>query len=316
VQPNSRRGWGTFAYMDLEELRLFLAVAQHGAFNSAADSLGVPRSTLRRRVDALEARARTPLLNRTAQGIALTEAGRVLAERGRTMLEGASALLDSIREVGEEPVGVLRVVAPVGPPRHMLLELFTGLRAAYPKLRMRSRFSDEPLGEPLTDIDVAFHFDRSPPKGPWLSEVLLEMSEGLCASKEYLARHGVPTSPEDLAGHELLVWQTPGERRDRLPLLSGGYVEVNPALVTTDGAGLRYAALRGVGLVYAPELADDPEDARYSVVPVLRDVVGGTAVLRVSVPSFLAEIPKVRVVLDWTRKYLREVGNAMPGRAR
>ena len=102
--------------MDLEELRLFLAVAQHGAFNAAADSLGVPRSTLRRRVDALEARARTPLLNRTAQGIALTEAGKVLAERGRTMLEGASALLDSISEVGVEPVGILRVVMPVGPP--------------------------------------------------------------------------------------------------------------------------------------------------------------------------------------------------------
>jgi DNA-binding transcriptional LysR family regulator len=297
--------------MDLEELRLFLAVAQHGAFNAAADSLGVPRSTLRRRVDALEARARTPLLNRTAQGIALTEAGKVLAERGRTMLEGASALLDSIRQVGEEPVGVIRVVMPVGPPRHVLMELFTGLRAAYPKLRMRGRFSDAPLAEPLTDTDVAFHFDPTPPKGPWLSEVLLEMPERLVASESYLARRGIPKTPEDLGRHELLVWQGPGQQRDRLPLLAGGYVEIDPALLSTDASALRYAARHGVGIAYTPEFIDDPDDTRYSVVPVLSDVVGGACALRVSVPAFLAEIPKVRVVLDWIRKYLRDASHAL-----
>jgi DNA-binding transcriptional LysR family regulator len=300
--------------MDLEELRLFLAVAQHGAFNAAADSLGVPRSTLRRRVDALEARARTPLLSRNAQGIALTEAGKVLAARGRTMLEGASALLDSIREVGEEPVGVLRVVMPIGPPRHVLVALFAGLRAAYPRLRMRGRFSEAPLAEPLTDTDVAFHFDPAPQKGPWLSEILLEMPERLVAATDYLARRGVPESPEDLAGHELLVWQSPGESRNRLPLLGGGYVEVEPALVSTDASAVRYAALRGVGIAYTPDLIDDPDDARYSVIPVLADKVGGACALRVSVPAFLAEIPKVRVVIDWTRKYLREAVHVLPHR--
>jgi DNA-binding transcriptional LysR family regulator len=73
--------------MDLEELRAFLDVVETGSFLAAAKSLGVSRTTLRRRVEALEARAGVPLLKSTPQGILLTEAGEVLAQRGRIMMQ-------------------------------------------------------------------------------------------------------------------------------------------------------------------------------------------------------------------------------------
>lgn len=291
--------------MDLEAIRLFLAVAQHGAFNAAADSLRVSRSTLRRRVDALEARAGIPLLARTPHGIHLTEAGKVLSDRGRVLLEGASALLDSIREVGDEPSGVLRLVLPVGSPPHMLSEIFLGFRQAYPKLRFESRFSEAPLSEALTDVDVAVHFDDRPPKGPWVSEPLFAMPLQLRASQAYLDRRGMPERLQDLASHDLLVWHPPLSPWDHLPLLSGGQVPIAPVLASTDANGLWYACLSGAGLVFLPMLDITPplESARTDQA-VLADVVGGECVLRVSVPEALADIPKIRRALEWTRRYL------------
>src|SRR5262245_55449269 len=100
--------------MDLEELRAFLHVVETGSFLAAADSLRVSRTTLRRRVGSLEARAGVSLVESTAHGVVLTEAGHMLAQRGRVMAQEASALLASIREVGQQPSGVLRVVLPVG----------------------------------------------------------------------------------------------------------------------------------------------------------------------------------------------------------
>ena len=93
--------------MDLEEFRAFIAVVETGSFLAAATNLNLARATLRRRVDALEARAGVPLLERSARGVVVTEAGSLLASRGRHVLQEASALIASVREIGREPVGVL-----------------------------------------------------------------------------------------------------------------------------------------------------------------------------------------------------------------
>src|SRR5690606_33518749 len=119
-----------------------------GSFLAAATTLGVPRATLRRRVDALEARAGVLLLERSARGVMVTEAGSMLAARGRSVLQEASALVASVRELGREPVGVLRVLLPVGLPPHALTPIFAALRGAYPRLSLQIRHGD-PHGDGL-----------------------------------------------------------------------------------------------------------------------------------------------------------------------
>src|SRR5262245_5182072 len=106
--------------MDLEELRAFLAVADTGSFLTASKSLRLSRATLRRRIDQLEARAGVLLVDRSRAGAGLTEAGTILAGRGRLMIQEASALIDSVRELGSEPSGVLRILLPVGLSAQML----------------------------------------------------------------------------------------------------------------------------------------------------------------------------------------------------
>ena len=96
--------------MDLEELRAFVAVAETGSYLAAADSLAMSRTTLRRKVDSLEARAGVALVEGTPRGIVLTDAGKALASQGHRMMQEMRAVLSSVRDLGSTPRGTLRAV--------------------------------------------------------------------------------------------------------------------------------------------------------------------------------------------------------------
>jgi DNA-binding transcriptional LysR family regulator len=294
--------------MDLEELRAFLHVAESGSFLAAADDLQVSRTTLRRRVGSLEARAGVPLLESTQQGIVLTDAGRVLARRGRALEEEAGALLASIREVGQEPAGILHVSLPVGLPPQFLASLFAWLRGAYPRLHAECRFSDDPLSESLAGIDMAVHFSETAPKGKWLSYVMLRVREWLVASRAYLDRRGTPASVDDLAQHELFAWQAPGEDARLWPLCQGGAFAVEPTLISSDIHFVRHCAIAGLGIGLVPDaMIPDAVAEGAALVPVLQDVVGRERAVRVSVPAVLCDVPKIKMVLERVRHFLGDL---------
>jgi DNA-binding transcriptional LysR family regulator len=294
--------------MDLEELRAFLQVVDSGSFLAAADRLQVSRTTLRRRVGSLESRAGVPLLESTQQGVVLTDAGQMLALRGRAMEEEASALLASIRGMGQAPSGVLRVSLPVGLPPQVLASIFAALRATYPQLHVESRFSDDPLAESLVGVDMAVHFSDTTPKEKWLSYVILRVQERLIAGKDYLARRGTPASFEELAHHELFAWQTPGTDARAWPLRAGGTFAAAPTLVSSDIHLVRHCCLAGLGIGLVPDaMLPDPGFLADALVPVLPDLVGRERALRVTVPAALADLPKIKMVLDRVRGFLGEL---------
>jgi DNA-binding transcriptional LysR family regulator len=294
--------------MDLEELRAFLRVADSGSFLAAADALGVSRTTLRRRVGSLEARTGVPLLESTQQGVVLTDAGRVLARRGRALEEDMGALLASVREVGQEPAGVLRISMPVGLPPHVLTPLVAALRASYPLLSLEGRHSDDPIGESLAGVDMAVHFCDSAPRGKWISYVMIRVPERLVAAKGYLARRGTPRSVEDLADHELYAWRAPGDDPRAWPLRAGGTFAAEPKVVSTDIHALRHCAIAGLGIALVPDaMLPDPGLPPDALIPVLPEVVGRERAVRVTVPEALSEVPKIAMVLARVRAFLGEL---------
>ncbi len=284
--------------MDLEEFRAFLSVAETGSFLAAASALGVARATLRRRVESLEARAGVPLFERSARGVALTEAGAVLADRGRVVLQEASALVASVRDIGREPVGVLRAAVPVGLPPQALAAIFTAIRAAYPRLSLQVRVAEDPTQGLLDDVDIVVQLGAVDPPGAWLSFEVMQVRERLIAGAEYLARRGTPRSIDELVGHELLAWAPPGEDGRVWPTLAGESFEVEPALVMADIHVLRQCVAAGLGIALAPDsLQPDLGVPAGAIVPVLESVVGRTRGLRVSVPAALAGLPKLRGIV-------------------
>ena len=290
--------------MDLEELRAFVAVAEEGSYLAAADSLGMSRTTLRRKVDALEARAGVALLQGTPRGVVLTDAGHALAAQGRRMMQEMRAVLSSVREIGGEPRGTLRVVLPVGMPPFVMTQLYGVLRVTFPDLDYDVRFSNDPIREPLDDVEVAVHFSDGSPGAAWVSHAILAFQDRLLASREYLASRGCPSSPEDLAQHELLAWLAPGADPHTWPLRGGGHVHVRPKLVSTDAHHVRSCAAAGLGIGYVPDAPIPEPEGAAPLVAVLENRIGKVRTLYVSVPKVLAAVPKLRAVLERTHRYL------------
>lgn len=292
--------------MDLEELSAFLRVVDAGSFLAAADNLGVSRSTLRRRVGALEARAGVALIESTSSGVVLTEAGRALRNRGKTMIEEASALIASVREMGKEPSGTLRVMLPVGLAPHLLTPLLGMFRERLPRLTYHCNFSDDPISESIIDVDLVVHFSVDPPTGPYLSYSLIRVRQWLVASQEYLDKRGMPTSIDELRNHELLAWQAPNADARIWPTLQGATFKVEPILIATDIHWLRRCCIQGLGIALLPDaMIPDPGIINDNLVPVLPDIVGQECVMRMSVPKALAEVPKIKAVLDHVRQFLQ-----------
>ena len=295
--------------MDLEELRAFLAVAETGSFLTAAKSLRLSRATLRRRIDQLEARAGVSLVDRTRTGARLTVAGSVLAARGRLMVHEASALIESVREVGAEPSGVLRVLVPVGLPAHIMTPLLIFVRSKYPRLHFHIHFSEDPIGKMLENVDLAFHFGDQTPAGPWVAREVLRLRVALIASAEYLGRRGTPRSVEELAHHDLLAWENPGEDGRRWPLRHGGTFLVTPILLARNILIIRQFAADGLGIALVPNaMRPDPAIPEGAVVSVLPELVGREIGLRVVVPAVLTEIPRIKAMLDLLSPYLGKLG--------
>jgi DNA-binding transcriptional LysR family regulator len=298
----------TRTMIDLEELRAFLVVVETGSYLGAARALGVSRTTLRRHVGSLEARAGVPLLEVARQGVAPTEAGQMLARLGRTMMQESSALLASIREVGRAPSGTLRVILPVGLAPHVLTPIIAAVRSAYPQLYYHCRFSNDPLGDALVDVDIAVHFGEDAPRGPWISHVVLRVREWLIASQAYLDRRGAPRTIDDLKRHELFAWQPPDRDARVWRTLGGAPFTVQPALIATDIHFIRQCCIAGLGIGFLPDaLVPDPGVPPGALVPVLPDLVGQEIPMRISVPAALGEIPKIKMVVDRVKAFLGEI---------
>lgn len=292
--------------MDLEALRAFLAVVETGSFVSAANARRTARATLRRRVDELEAAAGVPLLVRTGQGATPTEAGRVLAEQGRRILQDASVLLTSVRELGQEPSGTLRVGLPVGLPGALIGRLLFIVRARFPRLAVQLRFDEDPIARLLQDVDVALGFGAPPSEGPWTSHSVLTVEERLFASRSYLERSGPLETLPAVVAQDLMVWEQPGEDCGALPLRAGGVLRVAPSLRTADLHLLRRLAADGVGIGFGPHvgLPDEGTDITDKLVPLLGDVVSRKRSMVVVLPDVLAQNARVRAVIDLARAFL------------
>lgn len=295
--------------MDLEELRAFLAVADTGSFLTASKSLHMSRATLRRRIDQLEARAGVLLVDRTRMGAPLTEAGKILAARGRLMVNEASALLASVREAGSEPAGELRILLPIGLPPHLVTPFLSFIRDKYPRLSFRFMFSEDPIGGLLENVDMALHVGQRTPPGPWVSRELLRIRAWAIASTDYLARRGTPQRVEDLAQHDLLSWEAPGDDGRKWPTLHGEAIEVSPFLIAKHIHFLRQFAIAGMGIAMVPDLMlPDPGVPDGALIPVLPDVLGREVSVRVVVPAVLSDIPRIRAMLDLLKPLLGEFG--------
>lgn len=256
----------------LDDMLVFAEVADTGSLTGAAARLGLRKSTVSRRLAALEERLGTRLLERNTRRLRLTEAGREYHAHCARLVAEARAVNQSMSEARDTPRGTLRVAT-----FSLLGELLTPVIAEFllrhPQVRV-----EVSLAPAHVDL-VAEAYDLALRTGPLVDSSLVarrlgHLRTGYYASPSYLGRRGTPRSPEELAHHECVLVAEPGTDEVWFFTGPGGArtVPVKGRLqVPSVRAGLA-AARAGLGLVRLPTVLVAEDVRAGALVPVLEAV--------------------------------------------
>ncbi|HEX7969963.1 MAG TPA: LysR family transcriptional regulator, partial [Stellaceae bacterium] len=243
----------------ITSMTAFVQVVDQGSFSGAAKRLELSPAMVTSHVQSLEKRLGIQLLNRTTRKVSVTEAGRAFYERCIQILAEVEEAEAAASELHSTPRGRLRVNTSAALAR-VVAPLIAEYVAMYPEVSFDLIMTDH-----MVDL-VEEGFDLALRAGPLPDSTLMTRRLGLgrkilCASPAYLARHGTPKHPADLADHNCITYMNSFlEHRWRFTGLDGEHeIEVAGNLRTNSIEGMRAAALAGLGICLMPavNMGDD-----------------------------------------------------------
>ena len=252
-----------------DDLLTFVTVVDSGSLSAAAGHLGQTTSGVSRALARLEDKLQTSLLTRTTRRMELTEEGQLFLERARRILASIEEVEECIRMRRQQPAGRLCVDAASPFMLHCIVPHVAEFRALYPEIRLELTSNDRiaDLIEHRTDIAIRIGTlnDSTLHARPLTASPL-----HVLASPGYLARHGTPATPADLAHHALLGF-VQYEQGNVWPLRhdAGDSLAIAPALAASSGETLRHLALAGEGIACLADFMTRADIIGGRLVPVL-----------------------------------------------
>ena len=285
----------------LSAIQVFAQVVESGSFAKAAERLALSASAASRHVAELEAHLQTRLLNRTTRRVTLTEPGRAFYERAVQLLADLAEAEQEAARAAVVPRGTIRLTTSVN----------FGVRQVAPAIadfmaRHREVAFDVSISERIVDL-VEEGFDLAVRIGSPGSENLVARKLGetrlvLCAAPAYLAAHGTPEAPEDLASHDCFTYEYLAPRNVwRFRDASGAEraVRVAGRLHSNNGDLLAEAAARGAGIAFEPAFIVGPEVRAGRLVRLLEDFVPPPLPIYAVYPSRRHLSAKVRLFVEF-----------------
>jgi DNA-binding transcriptional LysR family regulator len=295
--------WDNLA--ELEAVRVFAVVAELRSFRGAAAALRVPRSTVSRRIAALEAALEARLLQRTTRHVSLTEAGETFLASVGPALSTIADAGRSVLDARAEPRGLVRVTATDSAAESVgsiLLELIE----RYPDIRLELDFSDRQVDLVAEGYDIAVR-PGALADSSLIARPLGHGRGGYFASPAYLKRRGRPKVPRDLLKHDCIVFSGSrrGERwrfhhRKRIEDITVGKRIVANAIVV-----VRLAAIAGHGVAWIPGMIAAGDVERGKLVPVLAAYWPPPIPVQLVYPSARHLAPQVRAAIDLLQERLK-----------
>lgn len=265
--------------MDWDKLRVFHAVAEAGSFTHAGDTLNLSQSAVSRQISALEEALQVPLFHRHARGLILTEQGEALNRTVREVFAKLAVTEALLTESKEKPAGRLKVTTTVGFGASWLAPRLQDFLEMYPDVSISLLLDDSDLDLAMREADVAIRMH--PPKQPDLVQRhLMNIEWQVCASPDYLKKHGVPQRPEDLDAHKLILfgdyhppvsdvnWLAEAGRRPGNPRRALLEVNSTQAVMLAVRSGLGIGALPDFVMAEAPDLVRILPDLKVPKVEV------------------------------------------------
>lgn len=239
--------------VDLNDIVVFVRVVEAGSFTAAARLLGMPKTTVSRRIASLEREVGVRLVQRTTRSLNMTDAGRLYYEQSSQALRTIEDANLRLAEARAEPSGTVRISAPVGFGAHYLTSAVFDFLAAFPKTRVELHLTDDKLNLVESRIDLAFRTGILP-DSTLTARKLGSAHRILCGSPDYLARHGDPQAAADLAHHHCVIagpstgnahWVLDGPRGQETVSVSGRFAANEMQAVIA-------AAIAGYGIAQLP----------------------------------------------------------------
>lgn len=288
---------------DLNDFRYFTAVVSHRGFAAAARALGVPKSSLSRRVARLEAGLGVRLVERSSRRFGMTEIGEEFYERCRVVLADAEAAEDAVARVRAEPRGLVRLSCPPGLIEGGLARALPRFLAAHPQVRVQILVTNRRVDLIEERVDIAIRVrSRLDTDADFQMKALGRGRLLLAASPEFLDRHGRPAAPSDLAGLPTLGFS---ERvgADAWVLYGPGgaqqTVAHEPRLACVDFTVLLEAVLAGMGIAELPDGVLGATIRSGRLERVLPEWHGGEELIHLVFPPRRAVLPAVRLFIDF-----------------
>jgi DNA-binding transcriptional LysR family regulator len=237
--------------MDWDKLRIFHAVADAGSFTHAGHELLLSQSAVSRQVSALEEDLHVTLFHRHARGLILTEQGEVLYRTAHEVFTKLAAATTRLMDSKEKPSGALRITTTVGLGSVWLTPRITEFMELYPDIKVTLLLDDGELDLSMREADVAIRL-RRPTQPDLIQRKLFTVHHHLYASLDYVKKHGIPKTIEDLDKHKIVTFgETEGYLTNLNWLETIGRPEGSPrqpALRVNNAYGLRRAVQAGAGI--------------------------------------------------------------------
>ncbi|HEY5799988.1 MAG TPA: LysR family transcriptional regulator [Burkholderiaceae bacterium] len=253
-----------------KQISTFVDVVARGSLSAAARAEGVAPAMISRRLDALEQRLKVKLLQRTTRRLALTDEGTAFLEDCQRILLELEEAESAVAERSMLASGHLLVSAPAGFGRQHVAPLLPELLARHPDLQVTLNLNDRMVDLIGEGYDVAIRIAELSDSN-LVGVKLADNKRVVVAAPAYLAAHGTPATPADLARHNCLAFSAGGSQRGWTFLQDGKQVtlRVQGTLVCNDGAVLHDWALAGQGLAWRSMWEVGAEIAAGKLVPVL-----------------------------------------------
>lgn len=250
---------------NLADMALFAQIIESGSLSAAGRVLGLPKATISRRLALLEQRLGAPLVHRSTRALMPTDFGQRYFRRVQPIVRDAMLAQAEAESEHATPTGLIRLSAPSAFGQVVLVPRLFAFMADHPGVRLDLRLSDERVSLITSGLDLAIRMGRLD-DSELVARQIAVIDMKLVASPTYLAAHGEPQQPGDLAAHmsvltrsDLDQWQM-GEETVRLRW----NVSTGNMLVTRD------ALIQGLGIGVLPAFLTDPAIEAGQLVPLLR----------------------------------------------
>ncbi|MBP5998367.1 MAG: LysR family transcriptional regulator [Azonexus sp.] len=256
----------------LDAMQLFVRVAELGSFAAAAQQLGVARSVVTRQVAALEAHLGVKLMARSTRRLSLTSAGTAYLEKCRVILNLVETAETDVAEERLTPRGNIRISLPLSFGLKRLAPLLLDFSQRYPEVSLDMDYSDRRVNLIEEGIDLSIRITRRLDPSDVARKIGTARMQ-VVAAPDYLARHGRPQHPAELAHHECLGYTNAGATMP-WQFMIGGQLESLPVrsrINANNGDVMTEAAAQGLGITCQPDFIVDSYLAAGRVEEILAD---------------------------------------------